>query len=404
MKRISQLLFVACLALVLVAADGCSSDPNVEGAKLDLQNQDYDRALTNIEKALETNPDNADAYKLKGDIYRSQLAQATLPAERAEYTREMVAAYQRAAELDPELAEAANTQIQIAYIDAYRRGVDAYNAAQESQDADAFVEAADAFALASIIAPDSASVYVNQGFALVQAGRTTDAIPALEMAIDKGDLDPNTYIYLSSLYTDAGRTDDAVTLLEQATQAMPESPEVRQQLLSAYVVAGQTDRAIDFYTTAVEGEPANAVYRYNLGSLLLEAERYDEAVVQLEEAVRLDQENPSAYYNLGATYINQAVSVNDQVRLADDRLREDRDNLTSDQIAEMEASIDEMVAQRTSLFEAAITPLERARELAAATGESEMEACRALYQAYTNIRQVEKAQELSDCAGFGDTN
>jgi tetratricopeptide (TPR) repeat protein len=404
MKRFSHLLFAGFLALFVVAADGCSSDPNVEGAKLDLRNQDYDRALINIDKALASDPDNAEAYKLRGDVYAAMIADETDPAERAEQTREMVQAYSRAGELDPELRAETDRQLQIAYINAYQRGVQAYNAAQDAQDPDAFVRAADAFGDAALIAPDSASVYVNQGFALVQAGRTADAIPVLEMAVDRGDLEPNTYIYLSQLYTEAGRDADAVTLLERGTQAIPDSPEVRQQLLSAYVAAGQTDRAIDYYSAEIDRDPSNPVYRYNLGSLLLEAERYEEAVLQLEEAVGLDQQNPNAYYNLGAAYINQAVDVNDRVRVADDELREQRATLSREDVEAREASIDALVTQRTDLFGRAIEPLERARELARASGESEQEACRALFQAYTNVGQTERAQQVSDCAGYGDVN
>ncbi len=404
MKRISHLLFIACLALVLGAADGCSSDPNVEGAKLDLRNKDYDRAMSNIEKALETNPDNATALKLKGDIYMAQLEDANDPAMRTEMTRELVTAYQRAAQLDPELQAEVSMELQRAYVGAYGKGIAKYNAAQEAGDPALFGEAAMAFSDATIIAPDTATIYVNQGFALVQANRPVEAIPVLEMAIEKGDMDSNTFIYLSSLYSENGRQNDAVSLLERATGMMPDDEAIRQQLLTTYIAAGQMDRAMDFYSTAVERDPNNATYRYNYGSLLLEAERYDESIVQLEAAVSLDEMNPNGYYNLGAAFINQAVNVNDQVRLADDALREQRGDLSRDEVATREASIDQLVNQRKSLFERAIVPLERARELSRMNGESEEESCRALFQAYTNVGQTEKAQAISDCAGYGDVN
>ena len=122
MKRISHLLFVACLALVMVAADGCSSDPNVEGAKLDLRNQDYDRALSNIEKALETNPDNSEALKLKGDIYLAQLDDTNDPAMRTQMTRDLVMTYERAAQIDPELQPEVSLQLQRALRQCLRQG------------------------------------------------------------------------------------------------------------------------------------------------------------------------------------------------------------------------------------------------------------------------------------------
>ena len=68
MKRFPIILSLLVGALLMGGADGCSSDPNVEGAKLDLRNQDYDRALRNLETALENNPQNAEAYELKGRV------------------------------------------------------------------------------------------------------------------------------------------------------------------------------------------------------------------------------------------------------------------------------------------------------------------------------------------------
>ena len=114
--------------------------------------------------------------------------------------------------------------------------------------------------------------------------------------------------------------------------------------------------------------------------------------------------NPNGYYNLGAAFINQAVDVNEQVREADDALREQRGDLSRDEITMREAAVDQLVNQRKSLFDRAIVPLERARELSRMNGESEEESCRALFQAYTNVGQTEKAQAISDCAGYGDVN
>ena len=73
MKR-NSIVLVLLTGLVLMGASTCSSDPNVEGAKLDLRNQDFDRAMENVETALQRDPDNAEALDLKGQIIQEQLA------------------------------------------------------------------------------------------------------------------------------------------------------------------------------------------------------------------------------------------------------------------------------------------------------------------------------------------
>lgn len=402
MKRISTLAACVFAVLLLAAADGCSGDPNVEGAKLDLRNKDYDRAIENVNTALEKDPNNAEALELKGRILMAQAGDVTDPAQHSQLIRDMVEAFNRAVEVDPEMAEAVSINLRNAYLQEFDRGVQAYN--RGKTDPAEFGTSAELFGNAALIQPDSAGAYVNRAYALVSAERPTEAIEALEMAIEKGDTQPETFLYLASLYTENERGADAVTVLERARDTMPDNPDVQAQLLSAYVAAGQTDRAMEYYQEAVEREPSNAVYRYNYGSLLLQAQRYADAVEQLRQAVELDAENVNAQYNLGAAYINQAVNVNDSVRVMDDRLREERRTLTDEQIQAREAEIDQLVQQRTQLFEAAIPALERARELAELNGESPEGACRALFQAYTNTRQTEKAQAISECAGYGDTN
>ncbi len=402
MKRISTLFACVFAILLLAAADGCASDPNVEGAKLDLRNKDYDRALENVNTALAKDANNAEALELKGRILMAQADEVTDPARHGEMIREMVAAFNRAAEADAEMAPAVELQLRNAYLQEFDRGVKAYNRGQN--DPAEFGTAADYFGNAGFIQPDSAGAYVNRAYSLVSAERPAEAIESLEMAIEKGDSQPDTYLYLSSLYMDSQRMEDAVTVLERARDRMPDNTDVQQQLLSAYVTAGQSDRAIEYYREAVERESDNALYRYNYGSLLLQTDRYDDAVAQLKRATELDPANANAQYNLGAAYINQAVNVNEMVREKDDALREQRSSLSTEQIRTREAELDQLVDRRTELFQLAITPLERAREMAQLEGQSTAEACRALFQAYTNARQTEKAQAVAECAGYGDTN
>lgn len=402
MKRFPTLVACTFAVLLLAAANGCSGDPNVEGAKLDLRNQDYDRALENVNTALATNPDNAEALELKGRILMAQAGEVNDPDQHAQIIRDMVQAFNRAAQVDPEMASVIEFNLRNAYLQEFERGVQAYT--RGSNDPAEFGTAANIFANAALIQPDSAGAYINQAYSLVAAERQPEAITALETAIDKGDTQPDTYIYLASLYSQNERNEDAVTILERAREANPDNSDVQAQLLQAYVLAGQMDRAMDFYRQAVEREPGNAVYRYNYGSLLLQAEQYDEAVEQLREAVALDAENSNAQYNLGAAYINQAVSVNERIREMDDRLREERGTLSREQIQARETEIDGLVQQRTQLFEVAIPALERARELATLSGESATGPCRALFQAYTNTRQTEKAQAVAACAGYSEEN
>ena len=110
-------------------APGCSSDPNVEGAKLDLRNRDFDRALENIAEALARDPGNAEALELKGQVLQAQSAETSDPAEYMGMINEMLDAYDAAMAVDPGLDNSVSRSRIMAYADVFRKGIQAFNRA-----------------------------------------------------------------------------------------------------------------------------------------------------------------------------------------------------------------------------------------------------------------------------------
>lgn len=402
MKRLSIFFPLLFGCVLLIGADGCSSDPNVEGAKLDLRNRDYDRALENLDTAIASNPDNAEAHELKGRALSEKAFTIQNVEEHSGLIAQMVSSYERAVALDPTLADAITQAMRIAYSNEFQLGIQAFN--RGKNDETEYGPAAAFFASASVIQPDSASAYVNQAYALMNANRSDDAMGPFEMSIEKGDTDIETYRFLSRLYQSSERLDEAVTLLETASSLYPESDDVQAELLNAYQLAGQIDRAMSVYESAVERDPDNKLFRYNYGSLLTQVERYDEAIVQLRAAIVLDPDYANAHYNLGAAFINQAVVVNTRISAFDDDLRANRSDFTSEQIKEKDDEINRLADLRRDLFAKAIGPLEAARVLMEAADEDATEVCVALFQSYVHTNAMDSAEGVSECAGFDDEN
>jgi tetratricopeptide (TPR) repeat protein len=351
MKRLSSLaLFVAGFVLVI---SGCASDPYLEGARLDLRNQDYDRALENVERALAENPDNAEALDLKGRILQAQVAQTTNYAERERLIDEMVSAYSRAAQANPGVAPLIEQRLIEAWATEIQGGVDAFN---ESE----FERAAQSFGLATRIQPDSAAAYLNQAFAYMNVDMHAEAIPPMERTIELGEDSSEMYTRLAALYQMTDQPREAVRVLRNARDRHPGDQDVQAQLLNAYIAADMVGDAMAEYEALVQNEPNNQYYRYNYGSLLLEAERYEDAVAQLREAVRIDPTYPSAQFNLGAAFINRAVEAGEQINEQDDQLRSQRASLSQDEIRRRENEIDRLVDERRGFFRDSIEPLERA--------------------------------------------
>ena len=397
MKRLQSLVALFVGGLILVVS-GCASDPNVEGAKLDLRNQDYESALENVNTALERNPENAEALKIKGDIYRQQAAEVKDVDQHSKLIDQMLEAYNQAVKIDPAMQEAVEQAKLRAYINEYKQGGQAFNRGQN--DKSAYEDAAVYFENASQIQPDSAAAYTNQAYALLNTGAAEEAIEPLQTAVDMGGDSADNYLYLTQLYNQADRTEETVPLLEEAREKYPDNRDIQSQLLNAYINTGQTEQAMQNYEQAVQREPKNATYRYNYGTLLLNAGQHEQAIEQFSRATEIDPDYTDAQYNLGATHVNWAVDLTDQIQKLDDKLRSQEAELSESEIQELESQIQSLDQERTQHFEAAIPALEKARQLSQAQGEDAQRICEALFSAYVQTGQEEKAQSISECAGY----
>ena len=398
MKQLCLLGSVLFAGLLLLGA-GCGGDPNVEGAKLalTLDDIDYTEYITKLDESIAADPTNAEALEVKGRLLQRQAGEVREPEQHTAIVEQMIEAYNLALEIQPEYPEVTQ-QLRQAYVNEFQLGIQSFNRGRE--DESAYSNAVQYFKNTSMIMPDSSGPYVNQAYALINAGRQEDAIEPFEKAFDRGESEADTYMLLANIYQSSNRAGDAVTLLEKGVEMHEDREDMRSQLLNAYIASGQMDRAMQDYSAAVDREPDNKLYRYNYGTLLLEAEKYDEAAEQFSAAVRLDSEYSVAFYNLGASYVNKAVEINNEITLVDDELRANRSDLSDDQVEEMEGKLDMLVEERKEYFSNAVEPLERARELMEGNGEDASAACQALFTAYAQVGEDEKAKGAAECAGI----
>lgn len=384
--------------MVLATLAGCSGgNPYMSTAESAMEQQNYERALANVDSALVQDSANVAAYQMKAQILR-QMADTTMAPDK--YRSLWVRAREaedKAIQFDPSARSDIQGRRQLAYFNEFQRGANAFNRARQQGDSTAFRVAASSFAAAGATYPDSASTHLNEAFARINMGEREEAIPVLERYMEAADTaDANAYAILGRLYITNDRMDDAISLLEDGTSMHSDNDELQSLLLNAYQQSGNTQRAMEAYRQEVEENPDNATYRYNYGSMLLGADRLEEAIEQLQAAVNLDSDNAKAQYNLGAAYINKAVAVNDSIATIEDRVREE-DREATEQEAQR---IKQFAQQRQQAFNTAIPPLERARQLSGPSGEYRQDACRALFQAYVQTEQSDKAAQVEQCAGF----
>lgn len=388
-----------CVALLAGAVlTGCSvGDPNLNEAESALEDGNYEAALESVERALDENPENPDAYLTRAQIFEQQATEVDDPDERVRLYEQVAEARNQALEIDPSLEEDVQGTRQFSYIDLMQRGADSFNEAQQEQETALFRETASYFASAGLIFPDSSAAHTNEAFALLNAGDREEVIPVLEEAIatvpeaDTADVD--LYSILGSLYLQFDRADDALPLLDEAVEYYSDNQEIQELRLNAFTATGETERALEAYREQVEQNPDEPVFRYNYGSLLLNDEQYEEAAEQLKRASELDPDNGDIFFNLGAAYVNQAAEFDEQMSEVEEQLREEEREATDEE----QEQFDEWSSERQSLIEQSIPPFERAYELLDEGSDNYAVVCRELYRSYVLVERTDEAEELESC-------
>lgn len=144
------------------------------------------------------------------------------------------------------------------------------------------------------------------GFAHLQLGEVTEAIPALEAAILADAGVPERLNALAQAYEADGRTPSSVErLYRRALDIQPALSSVRVNYGRFLEAQGRLDDAIEQYRAAIDAEPWLETAHYNLGTALLRQGDLEDAGRALLEAVELDPDYGDALSNLGLMFAAQ---------------------------------------------------------------------------------------------------
>ncbi len=148
-------------------------------------------------------------------------------------------------------------------------------------------------------APANAAAHINLGSALIDKGRTDEAIACFDKAIE---IDPRyapAHSNLGKALHDKGRTDEAIARYNKAIEIDPRFAMAHYNLGKALHDKGRTDEAIARYNRAIEINPRYAMAHSNLGKALHDMGRMDEAIACFDKAIEIDPKYAMAHSNLG---------------------------------------------------------------------------------------------------------
>ena len=241
-----------------------------------LKKGSVDEAIAHYQKALQINPNDANAcYSLGNALLQNGNVD------------EAIIQYQRALRIKPDYAEA--------YINLG-------NALLQKGNVD---EAIIQYQMALQIKPDNEEAHINLGNALLKKGNVDEAIIQYQIALQIKPDYAEAHNSLGNALRKKGNVDEAIVHYQKALQIKPNSAEACYNLGNTLIQKGNVDEAIVHYQKALQIKPDYAEACYNLGSALLKKGSVDEASAHFQKAIEIKPDYAEAYYNLGVVLDRQ---------------------------------------------------------------------------------------------------
>jgi tetratricopeptide (TPR) repeat protein len=259
-----------------------------------LQN-DPQRALDRLGRALQLEPQDAVALHWRGDAYLKLYQPA-----------KAIPDYTRAAELEQELLERAEIyhSCGLAYIQLadFKQALEQYSKAIRWRPGDGrnyldramilrkfgrLAEAQQDLAIAVTLAPDNGDARLERGGVSYQLGQFAAAIPDLQRAVE---LDPTSALawqLLGESSLRVKRYDEAVKALTKVIALDPNNPRLHLNLGIAHVNTGRIENALEDFAAALRLRPDYAEAFLERGRAYMLSGRYEKAREDMQQALKL---------------------------------------------------------------------------------------------------------------------
>jgi tetratricopeptide (TPR) repeat protein/S1-C subfamily serine protease len=289
-------------------------NPNLAGAYYNrgvlyrLQEK-YDLALADWNKAIEINPNFAEAYVNRGALYydlqKYELALADWNKAikinpnlaQAYYNRGLLYHNQQKYELalaDWNKAIKINPNLAQAY---YNRGLLYHNQQKYELALADYNKAID-------INPNYALAYNNRGNLYKNLQKYELALSDYSKAIKINPNDADAYYNRGVLYSDLQKYDLALSDYDKAIEINPNYAEAYVNRGVLYRLQEKYELALADYDKAIEINRNDAVAYYNRGVLYSYQQKYELALADYNQAIRINPNYANAYYNRGVLYYN----------------------------------------------------------------------------------------------------
>lgn len=279
---------------------GCQNK-ELTTAKVHIQQNEWNKAVGRLEKAVAENPQNAEAQFLLGRGYAFEGRFA-----------EMNRAFEASLKASPRFAfEIKNWQAQY-FSEQFNRGV---KAAGEKD----WAAARAALSEALQIDPAHPEAYRHLAYVHDKLGEPEKALQLYRTLIEIKPDDWDAYFAMAGIHQQRQEYGKSEAVLEQALAKDPRQPRVLAELAFIYDCQGKNDAAFAAYRQALQIKPDDKDLLLNVGRLHLAKEDYSGAVQEFAKILTFDPDHFEATYNAGLCYLKLGERLLKQWREAEEQ-------------------------------------------------------------------------------------
>jgi|GEM_PF-1304317 len=259
-----MLLSSLTVAIVLVAAGGCSKDVHyyIEMGNEAVRDGDFQQAVLHFEKAVEVYPESYEAHNSLGAALS---ATGNLPRALEHFS----------------IAVALKKD----FIEGY------YNLGRAYAGMGNFKQAIEEYSNALAVDSTYSIAHLGLAEAYMGAGSPENAVGAYEKAVKYDRSLLQAYIGLGSVYIGEKQYQKGIDAFISAREVFPDNPDLPFIAGKAAILKGDSDLAVEYLSEAVALDSLNLFYRNDLASAYMLAGRRLEAISVWEEILA---RNPSA--------------------------------------------------------------------------------------------------------------
>jgi tetratricopeptide (TPR) repeat protein len=284
----ARLLAMTVLMLGIVIVFTACQTKEVTSAKVYIQQDNWEKAIEQLEIAVTLYPGDAEAHYLLGEGLSQQ----------ADWQR-MNDEFDKSLKIGPVWEAQINSTREKSWVNQFNAGVGKLN----KSDLEGAIEN---FETSALIDPDRVESYKTLGISYTRVDELEKAIASFKKVLELEPDNKDAISGLAGIYFQQKEYQKVVDLMLKSLEVDENDNDAIANLALAYDFLGDREKARETYETALEKNPGDKDLLFNLARLHFLGNEYDEAVKLFNKVLESSPDDFDANVQVGTAYLSMA--------------------------------------------------------------------------------------------------